>query len=204
MGEITLWGTKLSGHAHRVELLLRALGLDYAFVDAPRPVRTGAAFRALNPLGQIPVLRDGELVLADSNAILVYLAKRYDAGGTWLPEGAAEAAAVQRWLSVAAGEVANGPSLARSIRVWAWPQEADLAWAQSVTERLLGFMDVHLHERAFLAAPHPTIADLACYSYVSAAPEAGVPLAPYAAVRAWLGRVEALPQFVPLPEAVHA
>jgi len=204
MGEITLWGTKLSGHAHRVELLLRALGLDYAFVDAPRPVRTGEAFRALNPLGQIPVLRDGELVLADSNAILVYLAKRYDAGGTWLPEGAEEAAAVQRWLSVAAGEVANGPSLARSIRVWAWPQGADLAWAQSVAERLLGFMDLHLQERAFLAASHPTIADLACYSYVAAAPEGGVALAPYAAVRAWLGRVEALPQFVPLPEAVHA
>lgn len=201
MSDITLWGTKLSGHAHRVELLLRELGLPYDFVDTPRPARTAPEFLALNPLGQIPVLRDGETVLADSAAILVYLARRYDPAGTWLPQGPVEAAAVQRFLAIAAGEIANGPALARSLRVWAFPDGADFAWAQAVAARVLAFMDRHLANRAWLATPHPTIADLACYSYVAAAPEGDVPLDPYPAVRAWLRRVEALPRFVPLPPA---
>ena len=199
MADIVLHGTKLSGHAHRVELLLRMLRRDYAFADEPRPARARPEFLALNPLGQIPVLRDGGVVLADSNAILVYLAKRYDAGGTWLPEAAAEAAQVQRWLSIAAGEIAFGPALARSIAVWNFPEGAEPARAKAVSERLFRFMQGHLESRAFLAADQPTIADLACYSYVGAAPEGGVSLAAYPAIEAWLRRVEALPGFVKMP-----
>jgi glutathione S-transferase len=59
------------------------------------------------------VLVDGDAVLADSNAILVYLAKRYAAGSAWLPEDPLGAARVQRWLSLAAGEIAYGPASAR-------------------------------------------------------------------------------------------
>jgi len=63
-------------------------------------------------------------------------------------------------------------------------------------------MDGHLAApRAFLAAGHPTIADLACYAYVAHAPEGGIALDPYPAVRAWLGRVEALPRFEPMPRS---
>ena len=68
MGEITLWGTKLSGHTHRVELLLRALGLAYQFVDMPRPARGAPEFLAMNKLGQVPVLRDGDVVEMDGAA----------------------------------------------------------------------------------------------------------------------------------------
>ena len=194
---ITVHGTKLSGHTHRVELLLGMLGLDYRFIAAPAAVRTSLEFRALNPLGQIPVLEDGDLILPDSNAILVYLAKRYDAGGTWLPEEPVAAARVQRWLSIAAGEVMHGPATARMITRWAL--QADLAQAHEIAARLFRFMDDHLAARAWLAAGTPTIADLACYSYVSAAPEGGIPLAPYPAIQAWLERVEALPYFKPMP-----
>jgi glutathione S-transferase len=79
---IALHGTALSGHTHRVENLLLMLGVPYRFVNAPAEVRRSPVFRALNPFGQIPVLQDGELILADSNSILVYLAKRY---GTKVP-----------------------------------------------------------------------------------------------------------------------
>jgi glutathione S-transferase len=197
MSDITLYGTHLSGHAHRVALLLRMLGLTYDFAEAGAPVRATAEFKAMNPLGQIPVLRDGGLVLADSNAILVYLAKRYDKSGQWLPNDAAGAAAVQRWLSVAAGEVRFGPALARAVPLFGVPGDVD--WAKALSARLLAFMDRHLDRRAFLAADHATIADLACYSYVAHAPEGGIDLAPYGNVRAWLGRVEALPGFQPMP-----
>lgn len=195
---LTLHGVALSGHCHRVALLLRLLDLPFTYFDAPAPVRASAAFRQLNPLGQIPVLQDGELVLSDSNAILVYLAKRYGAGTQWLPEDPQGAAQVQRWLSVAAGEIAFGPARARVVKRWGDPG-TPLQRELEVAARVLAFMDQHLAERSYLAASHPTIADLACYAYVAAAPEGGVDLAPFRHVRQWLGRIEALPGFIPMP-----
>ena len=195
--EIVLHGTALSGHTHRVELLLRMLGLPYRFVDAPAAVRQSEEFRKLNPLGQIPVIEDGELVLADSNAILVYLAKRYAPTSSWLPEDAVKAAYVQRWLSIAAGEIRYGPGNARLIAQFNVP--GDAATCAAIAGRVLKFMDGHLAGQTWLAADHPTIADLACYSYVAHAPEGGVGLEAYPALRAWLARIEALPHFKPMP-----
>jgi glutathione S-transferase len=197
ISEIVLYGTELSGHAHRVELLLRMLGLRYRYAAAPATVRSTPEFRKLNPLGQIPVLQDGDLIFADSNAILVYLAKRYAPGSQWLPEDAVAAARVQRWLSIAAGEVMYGPAIARMVSQWNFP--GDLKRAKQIAAVLLRFMDDHLKSRSFLAAEHPTIADLACYSYVAHAPEGGIALAGYPSVLAWLRRVEALPHFKPIP-----
>ncbi|MBV8915741.1 MAG: glutathione S-transferase family protein, partial [Acetobacteraceae bacterium] len=85
--------------------------------------------------------------------------------------------------------------------VWQFPPGADAGWAKAVAARLLAFMEQHLAERAFLAAAHPTIADLACYSYVAAAPEGDVALESYPSVCLWLRRVEGLPHFVPMPRA---
>jgi glutathione S-transferase len=195
---IVLYGTALSGHTHRVGLMLSALGLAYRFIPAPKDVRASADFLALNPLGQIPVLRDGDVTLADSNAILVYLARRYAPEGGWLRREPIAAAAVQRWLSIAAGEVMHGPAIARMIALFDFPD--DPARAARIAARILAFMDSHLADRAFLAADHITIADLACYSYVAHAPDGGVALEPYPAVRAWLARVEAQPWFQPMPD----
>ncbi len=196
---IILHGTHLSGHVHRVELLLHMLNLPFIFVEAGAQVRAGEAFRTLNPLGQIPVLQDGALTLCDSNAILVYLCKRYAPGSNWLPDDAEGAAAVQRWLSIAAGEVAYGPANARATTLWNAP--GDPVRAAAIAQRLFGFMESHLAARDFLAAGHATIADLACYGYVAHAPEGGVKLDGYPALRAWLKRVEALPAFVPMPDS---
>jgi glutathione S-transferase len=195
--QITLYGSELSGHTHRVELLLRVLNLHYRFVPTPPEVRRSERFLSLNPLGQVPVLQDGGIVLADSNAILVYLAKRYGAGSTWLPNDPFAAAIVQRWLSIAAGEVAFGPNLARLIVTRGMPGDRDKAVA--IADRLLRFMDKHLADRTYLAALHPTIADLACYSYVAHAPEGGIALEPYREVCAWLRRIEKIPGFKPMP-----
>jgi glutathione S-transferase len=196
-GEIILHGTELSGHVHRVELLLRMLGLPYRFVAAPATVRATPEFHRLNPLRQIPVLQDGDLTLADSNSILVYLAKRYAPGSPWLPEDPVGAAQVQRWLSIAAGEVMHGPATARMVTQF--NSQGDLPRAKQIASRLLNFMNEHLKDRRFLAAEHATIADLACYSYVAHAPEGGIPLGEYPSVLAWLRRVEALPHFKPIP-----
>ena len=100
----------LSGHTHRVALLPTILGLPFRLSDTSRTVVQSSA--VLNPLGQVPVVEDGEVVLADSNAILVYLSRRYDAGGSWLPREPVAEAWVQRWMSIAAREIMYGPATA--------------------------------------------------------------------------------------------
>ncbi len=207
MPPIRLYGGKLSGHSHRVELFLTLLGLPYDFVAVSAEERRTPAFLAMNAFGQIPVIDDGGVILADSNAILVYLARRYDTSGTYLPEEPVALAAVQRWLSAAAGPLAFGPAMARLVNIFPLPPEvaATLEAARplfaTMADRLYTVMDAHLANHRFLAADHPTLADIALYSYTRAAPEGGVDLAPRAHVRVWLERLEALPRFLPMPPA---
>ncbi len=194
---ITLHGTLYSGHSHRVELLLRMLDIPYRFVEAAAQQRKGEEFRKLNPLGQIPVLQDGELVLCDSNAIMVYLVRRYAPDSGWLPDDPVTAAQIQRWFSIAAGEIKYGPCTARMALQWGMP--GDPISAAGIAHDLLRFMDGYLHDREYLAASHATLADLACYPYIAHAPEGRIPLDAYPQVRAWLARLEALPGFKPMP-----
>lgn len=195
---IILYGTALSGHTHRVELMLQLLRLPFERVNAVADVRKSAEFLRLNPLGQIPVLCDGDLVLADSNAILVYLAKRYVPGDGWLPEDPVGAARVQRWLSLAAGEIAFGPASARiTARFYDTGVPPELM--QKLSEKVLALMESELQQNAYLAGERPTLADVACYAYIAHAPEGGIALDPYPLVRTWIARVQALPNFVPMP-----
>ncbi|MFJ3464103.1 glutathione S-transferase family protein [Achromobacter spanius] len=186
----------LSGHSHRVVLFASLLGLNAELVEVD--LKSGAHkkpdFLALNPFGQVPVLEDDGAAIADSNAILVYLAKKFGQR-TWLPEDARGAAAVQRWLSVAAGEVAYGPAAARLITVFGAGFNAQEVIGRA--HALLTKLEAHLAGREWLAADHPTIADVAIYSYIARAPEGNVDLSAYPAVKGFLARVEALPGFVP-------
>lgn len=200
--KIRLHGVPLSGHTHKVELFLRLLGLEFDYVHAPRETWSTEAFGKLNPLRQIPVLEDGGLVLADSNAILVYLAKRYDPDGPWLPADPARAAEVQRWLSISAGEIRFGPATARIIKLMGRP--GDLDAAQALARRLLEVMEQRLQSSPWLAADTITLADIACYPYLACAPEGGVDLSTFPAVQAWIGRVEAQPGVTPMPSAAVA
>ena len=193
-----LHGTRLSGHTHRVMLFLHLLDLPYTLADSPAAVRQSPAFRRLNPLGQIPVLEDDGQALADSNAILVYLARRYAPGSDWLPEDPVGAARVQRWLSLAAGEIAYGPAAAR-VNARFFDTGVPAALAQRLGARVLGLMEEEVRAQPWLAGAAPTIADLACYAYVAHAPEGGIALDAYPQVRAWIARVQALPGFVPMP-----
>jgi len=195
---IRLYRFRLSGHCHRVELMLSILKLPYEFVELDRnqTVHKQADFLAKNPFGMLPVIEDGDVVLADSNAILVYLCMKYD-DGTWLPRDALAAARVQRWLSVAAGELAYGPAKARAVVLFNAPFAAEEVKARS--HDLLAILDSELKKAPYLAGASPTIADIANYSYIAMAPEGNVSLQAYAQVRAWLARIEALAGFVPAP-----
>ena len=198
---IKLYNFPKSGHAHRIELMLSLLNLptELVFVDLAKGAHKQPDFLALNPFGQVPVIDDNGTVIADSDAILVYLAKKYD-NGTWLPEEPAAAARVQRWLSVAAGPLAFGPAAARLVTVFGAAFNTDEVIARAHT--LLKVIDAELAKAPFLAGSTPTIADIANYSYIAHAPEGNVSLEPYANVRSWLARIESLPGFVAMPRTV--
>ncbi len=197
---ITLHGFPLSGHSHRVQLALSLMGLPHQVVqvDLKNGAHKTPAFRKLNPFGQVPVLDDDGTTLFDSNAILVYLATKYDTDRRWLPSDPKGQADVQAWLSVAAGLVAFGPAAARLITVFGAKFDAEDVIGRA--HQLLNVMDGQLATRAFLVGDRATLADIAGYSYISAAPEGNVDLAAYPNVRAWLTRVEALPGFAPFPK----
>lgn len=190
----------LSGHSHRVELFLSLLNLPFELVDVDLAAgaHKQAAFLAMNPFAQVPVIQDGDITLADSNAILVYLANKYDSG-RWLPRDPLGAAAVQRWLSVAAGPVAFGPATARLATLFKAPVNA--AEAIERANNLFAVMEAELKNTPFLTGNTPTIADIANYTYIALAPEGNISLDAYPQLRNWLQRIEALPRFVPMQKS---
>lgn len=185
----------ISGHAHRARLFLALIGADVDIVEVnlAKGEHKSPEYLQLDRFGQVPLLEDDGVIVADSNAIMIYAAKKF--GRTdWLPEDARGAARVQRWLSVAAGLIAFGPAAARLITIFnaGFNPDEVINRAHSV----LKLIDAELDGREWIAADHPTIADIALYSYIARAPEGNVDLSAYGNVNAWLRRIEALPGFI--------
>lgn len=189
----------LSGNSYKVRLFLHLLGLpaELVGIDLRNGEQKRPAFLAINPRGQVPALEDGDYRLGDSQAILVYLARRY-ADSSWYPLDAETQGRIAHWLSFAANEIQHGAAEARIIQVFRRP--GDLAAAQSKARQALELLDGVLREQDWLAATaQPTIADIAVYPYVAMAGEGGVDPSVYPSVQAWLERVRALPRYLPLP-----
>jgi glutathione S-transferase len=198
MTPIKLYRNPKSGHCHRVELLLAFLGLPYETIDLDMAngAHKAPEYLKISPFGKVPAIDDGGYTLSDSNAILVYLVQTYAKGSHWLPEDPKTAAEVQRWLTIAADNIFSGPCSARLVTLFG--AQLDHAAAIAKSHDLFKLMETHLNGRNWLAAETITIADIAGYSYIAHAPEGGVDLAPYPNLRAWLNRIEAEDNFVPM------
>ncbi|MBR9903723.1 MAG: glutathione S-transferase, partial [Gammaproteobacteria bacterium] len=164
-------------------------------VDLAAGEHKAPPFLNLNAFAQVPVLDDQGVILSDSNAILVYLERRYGSG-RWLPNDPLKQAEVQRWLSVAAGPLANSAMKARLVTVFNAP--FDPAPLIADAHELFAIIDAHLAQQPFLAGDQATLAEVSLYSYIAHAPEGNVSLEPYPHIRAWLKRIEALEGFVPM------
>ncbi|EHH67126.1 glutathione S-transferase [Komagataeibacter europaeus NBRC 3261] len=193
-----LYDLELSGNCYKVRLFAALTGIELELVpiDLSAGEQKNAAFTALNPWQELPVLIDGPTVIRDSQAILVYLAAKLETRNWW-PEDGRSQALIMEWLSIAASEVRNGPNAARLIRKFGYPLdiEAAIRW----TNRLLPRIDAYLTAHDWLALERPTIADCAVFPYLALAPEGGINLAPYRALRHWFDRVRAQPGFMPMP-----
>lgn len=194
-----LYGHPLSGNAHRVQTMLSILGVEHEniIVDLPGRAHKEPSFLAMNPLGQIPVLVDGDLTLRDSTAILIYLARKFDTTNRWLPTDAAGSAKVQEWLSIAVHEVSQGPFVVRAMKLFGMPGDLDDVKAKS-DALFADLFEPHLTDRDWLVGDQATIADIACYGYIARITDGDYSLDAYPAMTAWLARIEALDNFVPM------
>ncbi len=203
---IKLYDYELSGNCYKVRLLLGALSVPFERVELdfyPGREHKSARFLAINPLGQLPVIDDGGFVLRDAQAILVYLATRYDASGLWCPrDDAAALARIVLWLGFA-GDLTATAGAARLHDTMFY--DADIDQCRAGAHALFRVLDEHLWfaeqqgQDWLCSTGHPTIADLACFPYVMLSEEGGIPRLPYPAIRRWADRVERIPRFTPMP-----
>lgn len=193
-----LYDLELSGNCYKVRLFaaLAQIDIDCVAVDFLGGEHKRAPLIELNPWGELPILVDGELVLRDSQAILVYLAARYG-GAAWWPVEPQLQGEVMQWLSTSANEIQNGPSAARLVDKFGFV--LDKAVALEKAARILSLIDGHLASHDWLAAGRPTIADCAVFPYVALAPEGGIDLAPYRHIARWIDRVKSLPRYLAMP-----
>jgi glutathione S-transferase len=190
-----------SGNGYKVRLVLKDLGLPYELVQLD--IKVGATrtpeFLALNPNGRIPLLEvPGRGFLAESHAIISFLA----GGSRLVPADAWQRALMWQWLCF---EQYNLEPNIGTARFWLHSlgrTPAELG--EKLTDRLgkgrdaLAVLEQALTGRSFLVGESYSLADVALYAYTHVAPESGVPLDGYAAIRAWIRRVESEPRWAPI------
>lgn len=200
---ITLYDYELSGNCYKLRLFLNMIGIPYQKKPIeffPAREHKSDDFLALNPLGQLPVLDDDGFVMRDAQAILTYLACRYDTTGRWYPvDDAARLGEVNMWLAFA-NEITSTASAARLHDVFGYP--LDVTRARSEAYALFRVLDAHLGfsqaegDGWLCHGAHPSVADIACFPYVALSDEGGISLMDFPALRRWLDQVKRLPGFI--------
>ena len=195
---------ELSAECGRARLMLGVLGLTYERVpvDAhPGGETKSAAFRALSPGGTLPVLEDGDVVVAEIGAVLLHLVERHDASDSWLPRDPVRRAETLHWLFFALGPLRAGDAAREAAVLEIAPPLVDPERAARRALRVLEGRLVRqaLADEPFLVAGGPTVADIAAFPAAALAIDWGEDLALFPRTRLWSRRVRALPGFVTTP-----
>lgn len=200
-----LYDYVLSGNCYKVRLMASLLGIDYETVAVdfyPGREHRSEKMLALNPAGTLPVLTAGDMVLTETQAMLVWMAARFDKGGTWYPSETPDAQAeVSEWLAFS-GRLTRSAGAARLGAMLGWPVDMQATRVAAVED--LRALELRLTDRRFagghwLVGDHPTIADIACFPYVALSPDAGLEHDPYPAIANWLYQIRGLKGFVAMP-----
>jgi glutathione S-transferase len=195
---VKLYNVEVSGNCYKIRLFLSLLKLEYEIVsvDIANREQKSPAYLKKNPLGEFPVLEDDDLVLRDSQAILVYLARQY-ASDDWLPSAPSEMALVMQWLFTACNEIARGLMDSRFHKKF--KMDLDIQKAHEKSRLILTIIDQHLDGKDWLELNRATIADIACFPYIALAHEGDISLDPYPNIKKWIANIKTLPNFVYMP-----
>ena len=198
---ITVYGYSPSGNCHKLRLLLTQLGREFRWIeiDSARGATRTPEYLAKNPNGKVPMIElDDGRIIVESNAILCWLADgtKFHAGDAW------QRAQTLAWMFFE--QYSHEPYIAVARFICGWtpldsPRRADLPRLHERGHQALAVMERHLAQHEWFSSLGYGIADIALFGYTHCADEGGFDLAPYPAVRAWLARVKAQPDFVAMP-----
>jgi glutathione S-transferase len=197
---VLLYNSAVSGNCYKVRLLLAHLGIPYEKreVDVVDRTQPRDELAGLSPTRRVPtlVLDDGR-PLAESNAILLYLGD----GTRFVPDDAYDRAQMAQWMFWEQYDHEPAIAVARFLKTYSGRPELYDAQREHLHKRgvkALDAMEQHLDGRDWFAGGDMSLADIVLYAYTHAAHEGGFDLEPYPAVRAWIGRVAAEPDHVPI------
>ena len=205
----TLYNYVLSGNCYKVRLMASLLEVEYSIIAVdfhPGKAHKTEQFLQLNPAGTLPVLATDDFVLTQSNAMLVWLAAKFDQSGQWLPTtNPTQFAQVNQWLAFSSGLSATVGELRLHTML---NQDIDAAKTRTASHDVMRQLESHLCEQAikgekWLVGEHPTIADIACFPYAALSPDAGIEHDAYPAMRNWLYEIRSLKGFTTMP-GIHA
>ncbi len=193
-----IYGDFGSGNCYKLKLICSLLSLPHQWiaVDILKGESLTPEFLKMNPNGKIPllVMDDGEC-LAESNAILFYLARRSDL----LPGDHLNLARVLQWQFFEQYSLEPYIAVARFIaRYLGLPEDrkAEYESKHAGGYRALDVMEKTLQKNQFLVGNQCTIADISLYAYTHVADEGGFDLSRYPAILAWLGRIQSLDGYI--------
>jgi glutathione S-transferase len=198
---ITVYGYSPSGNCHKLRVLLTQLGREFRWIeiDSARGATRTPEYLAKNPNGKVPMIElDDGRIMVESNAILCWLADgtQFHAGDAW------QRAQTLAWMFFE--QYSHEPYIAVARFICGWtpldsPRRADLPRLRERGHQALAVMERHLAQHEWFSSLGYGIADIALFGYTHCADDGGFDLAPYPAVRAWLARVKAQPNFVAMP-----
>jgi glutathione S-transferase len=197
MAEYTLHCFAQSGNAYKPALALELAGADWKprFVDYFNGETRTPAYRAINVMGEVPVLEHRGAILSQSGVILDYLAGTL---GRFGPKDAAERGEILRWLLYDNHKLTSYTATCRFMRMFAKdPEPAVLAEFKRRAETAWGVLDAHLDGRRYVVGDGLTIADISLAGYLFWPDEIGVDWNVYPSIRDWLERIRSEPRWVP-------
>lgn len=184
-----------SGHSYKVALALELGPLDWepVFVDYFNGASRSPDYLDLNPMGEAPVLVDGDTTLTQSGVILAYLSDKTGKFGGASPQDARE---ILRWTLWDNHKLSSQIGVLRFLKnfVPAEKRSEDvISFLAGRTRSALKILEAELTQRDWLVGRSVTNADLTCCSYLFYPEEFGFIRQDWPAVDAWLARIEALP-----------
>lgn len=198
-----LYDHPLSGNCYKARLLLGHLGVDYerVSVDIFGGEHKKEDFKKLNPNQKIPVLVDGSVTIWESNAVVLYIAKKYSPN-PYYSDNPEEFGLITQWLIF--GKTSIDPYLAVSRYFLKFLGEGNFDDKQLVTLQQQGMntlkiLDTHLAENEFLAGNY-SVADMCCYPYILLSPEGGFDLEGFPNVKRWCGSIEIQPGYTSIAD----
>jgi glutathione S-transferase len=187
-----LYGSRESGHAYKVALALRLLGIQYEYRDVDlRALRNNRRrdFVQVSPFGEVPVLLDDGLPLAQSNAILIHLARKARRLG-----GEADLSQVTQWLFWEANRIGFSVPNLRHALVFEPGTPADtIDWLRARARSDLERLNDEFAKKAFLLGSNCTVADIACCAYLFWPDQARLDLSHWPNLITWLSRIRGIP-----------